>query len=94
MEENLEEKKVRPIPESGVLRMKKWFIDKDWDDVYKAESAHDNAAMFQKMLLEYLDNIFPEKTRKIRNDDQPWITHRLKIFVRKRKRLGENEQLF
>ena len=84
--------KVRPMPESGVLKMKKWFIDQDWKDVYNAESAHDKAAIFQQMLMEALDNIFPEKVRKISNDDQPWITHKLKVLDRKRKRIFHKER--
>ena len=72
--------KVRPMPESGILRMKEWFVDQPWDEVYQAESAHDKASVFQKMLLEALDDIFPEKIRKINNDDHPWISHRLKVL--------------
>ena len=72
--------------------MKEWFVDQSWEEVYQAESAHDKAAVFQKRLLEALDVIFPEKIRKINNDDQPWISHRLKVLDRKRKRLFHKER--
>ena len=39
--------KVRPIPHSGVEKMKTWFIDKTWDEVYSAESAHEKAEIFK-----------------------------------------------
>ena len=84
--------RVRPITESGILRMKEWFVDQSWEEVFQAESAHDKAAVFQKRLLEALDVIFPEKIRKINNDDQPWISHRLKVLDRKRKRLFHKER--
>ena len=83
---------VRPIPESGILKMKEWFIDQSWEDVYTAESAHDKAAIFQQMLMGVLDRIIPEKIRKINNDDQPWISHRLKVLDRKRKRIFHTER--
>ena len=51
--------------------MKDWFIDQTWEKVYQAESAHDKAEIFQSMLINILDEIFPEKERKISSDDQP-----------------------
>ena len=62
--------KVRPFPESGMLRMKDWFQEQSWEKVLQADSAHDKAQIFQNMLSNILDEIFPEKLRKISNDDQ------------------------
>ena len=61
--------------------MKEWFIDQTWEPVYKAESAHEKAHVFQNMLISKLDEIFPEKVRKFSSDDQPWITHHLKNWT-------------
>ena len=44
------------------------------------------------MLLEILDEFFPEKTRKIASDDQPWISHRLKVLDRQCKRVLHKER--
>ena len=84
--------KVRPMPESGIQKMKNWFVDQSWDDVYQAESAHEKAALFQETLLKALDDFFPEKVRKINSDDQPWISNRLKVLDRRRKRLYHKER--
>ena len=84
--------KVRPFPQSGVEKMRKWFIDQTWEEIYESESAHDKAQIFQNMLIEALDRIFPEKMRKISSDDQPWITHKLKVLDRKRKRIFHKER--
>ena len=54
--------KVRPLPQSGIVRMKDWFIDQTWDQVYQAESAHQKAEIFQNILVQKLDEIFPEKS--------------------------------
>ena len=84
--------KVRPLPLSGINKMKEWFIDQTWNEVFKEESAHKKADLFQNMLIKALDEIFPEKMRKISNDDQPWITHRLKVLDRRRKRIYRKER--
>ena len=44
------------------------------------------------MLLQILDEFFPEKTRKIASDDQPWISHRLKVLDRQCKRVFHKER--
>ena len=44
------------------------------------------------MIIEKLDEIFPEKERKINSDDQPWISFQLKKLDRKRKRLFHKQR--
>ena len=39
-----------------------------------------------------LNSYLPEKQRQISSDDQPWITHRLKMLDRKRKRIYSKER--
>ena len=84
--------KVRPLPQSGMEKMKQWFIDQTWEEVFKEESAHRKAEVFQNMLIKVLEEIFPEKIRKISSDDQPWVTHRLKVLDRRRKRIYRKER--
>ena len=86
------EVKVRPFTRSGMEKLKNWFIDQDWKQVYQAENAHMKAKIFQNVLLQALDEFLPEKTRKISSDDQPWITHKLKMLDRKRKRIFHKER--
>ena len=43
-------------------------------------------------LISKLDEIFPEKIRKINSDDQPWISHRLKQMDGRRKRVYHKER--
>ena len=84
--------KFRPFPQSGMTKMKDRFIDQTWSQVYEATSAHEKAKIFQELLLGALDDIFPEKERKISSDDQPWVSHKLKIMDRKRKRIFHQER--
>ena len=84
--------KVRPFTKSGFEKMKRWFIDQSWQEVLQAESSHEKASIFQKMLMSIFDECFPEKVRTITSDDQPWICHKLKILDRKRKRIYRKER--
>ena len=72
--------------------MKNWFTDQTWEQVYQLDSAHDKAAKFQEILLQALDNIFPQKVRKVNSDDQPWISHKLKLMDRKSIRVYHKER--
>ena len=72
--------------------MREWFIDPTWDQVYSAESVHLKAEIFQKLLVDKLDEIFPEKVRKVQSDDAPWITFKLKKMDRKRKRIFHKQR--
>ena len=65
---------VRPITKSGIKKMEKWFIDQSWEEISAVESAHEKADLFQNQILEALERFFPEKTRMISSDDQPWFT--------------------
>ena len=84
--------KVRPFPRSGMEKMRNWCIDQSWEEVYQAETAHEKARVFQNMSLKVLDEIFPEKIRRVSSDDQAWITHKLKMLDRRRKRLFHKER--
>ena len=83
---------VRPFPKSGLFKLKEWLIDMKWEEVYEAKSAHQKAQNFQQILVTKLEEIFPEKIRKISNDDQPWVTFQLKKLDRRRKRLYKKER--
>ena len=83
---------IRPFPQSGIQKMKEWFIDQSWEEIYSATSAHDKAQIFQNMLVSKLEEIFPVKIRKINSDDQPWVSFKLKKLDRRRKRIYRRER--
>ena len=84
--------KVRPYTKSGLDKMKNWFMEQTWDQVFQAETANEKANIFQKLLLKALDDYLPEKIRKVCSEDQVWITHKLKLLDRKRKRIFHKER--
>ena len=74
------EVRSRPFPMSGILKMKEWFIDQGWDEIYSATSTHDKAQLFQNLLVNKMEDIFPIKVRKINSDDQPWMSLHHSIY--------------
>ena len=44
------------------------------------------------MLVNKVEEIFPEKVRKISSDDHPWVTFKLKKLDRARKRIFHKER--
>ena len=79
-------RKIRPITESCMIKMRSWMINQSWQEVYQAESSHDKAKALQTLLFQNFEHFFPEKTQKISSQDQPWISHKLKQVDRRRKR--------
>ena len=67
-------------------------MNQTWESIFKAESAHEKAALFQKVLVEQFELFFPMKTKKISSDDAPWITQKLKKLDRRRKRVYQKER--
>ena len=51
------EVRVRPLPQSGYDKLREWFIEQSWEEVYELESAHDKAAKFQEILVHKIDEI-------------------------------------
>ena len=70
----------------GLDIMKMWLMSEEWKDIYKEETADAKADEFQKLLSREFNRCFPEKLVKVANDDQPWITQKLKTLDRQRKR--------
>ena len=84
--------KFRPFTSAGFDKMSVWIKDQNWSEVYECVSAHEKAEVFQKILVDKLNDFFPEKTRTVRDNDQPWINHKLKQLDRRRKRIYNKEK--
>ena len=78
--------KVRPLPESGIRAMGRWIVGHNWEEVYSAVTAHDQADIFQTTLLQKLNQFLPEKVIKFSSDDQVWVTPEIKMISRKKCR--------
>ena len=68
-------------------------MDESWHKVYGAETAHEKAKVFQDIIVEKLNEIFPEKVKKVNSDDQPWLNFKKKKIDRKKKRIYHKERM-
>ena len=76
----------RPINEERLKQMRKWIENEDWKAVRQEKSAHIKAKVLQNILLSKYKEFFPQKRRKVSNDDQPFFTERLSILKRRKCR--------
>ena len=83
-----ESKKVtyRPLPKSGINKFGKWIQEQSWEEIYDQQTPSQKAETFQKLLMNMLDEVLPEKQITLTSDDQPWITAEIKCLGRKKKR--------
>ena len=78
--------KFRPFKESGIRQFGQWVQSQSWSQIYKIKCPNEKAIAFEKMLLDKVNEIFPEKTLKVNENDQPWVDQNLIKLDRKRKR--------
>ena len=78
--------KFRPITDSGMALFKTWIESEDWNEVYTCTNSNTKAEKFQSTLFHNFVRCFPEKSFKCSDDDQPWVSKKIKRLDRLRKR--------
>ena len=76
---------VRRLPNSGKEKMRYWFSQQDWKEVYSVVSAHEKAEILQSMIMNKMDQYLPESSVCFSSDDQTWFTPELKQLDKQRK---------
>ena len=66
--------------------------NQDWHEILAAQCAHEKAEKLMKTFQDAMDNFFPEKTKKIRDTDDPWITDQIWRRIRTRKKKFKKEE--
>ena len=84
--------KVRPLTKSGLTKFRIWIQEQDWKDVIEEESIDKKAENLHKIVMDKLNEVCPEKDRKISSDDDPWFTDKLKKLQRKKKRIFRKDR--
>ena len=78
--------KFRPITDSGMAFFKTWIESEDWNEVYACTNSNTKAEKLQNTLFHNFVRCFPEKSFKCSDDDQPWVSRKIKRLHRLRKR--------
>ena len=78
--------KFRPIHEEGINKMSEWLKTETWEQVFNEPCANLKAECLQNTLLSKVDEYFPQKSRIISCNDQPFFSYKLKNLKRKKAR--------
>jgi hypothetical protein len=76
---------VRRLPSSGKEKLRNWFSQQDWKEIFSAVSAHEKAEILQSKIMSKIDQYLPESSVCFSSDDQPWFTPELKQLDKQRK---------
>ena len=76
---------VRPMPASGMHKLKVMLETASWSEIFAAETAHEKTTLFQKQTMNLCNVVIPKRTIKVSSDDQPFYTENLESLNRKTK---------
>ena len=62
----------RPFNDQNLQRMQEWISREEWSEVSHESSANEKMEILQKNLVSKYHEFFPEKTRQISSDDEPY----------------------
>ena len=74
----------RPFSELKLQEMQKWIDSEDWNKITSENSADKKMEILQNLLVSKYQEYFPEKTRCISSDDEPYYTEKL-VKLKRRK---------
>ena len=74
------------MPQSKINEFGRWLLDQKWSDIYSLSTVDEKVETFQKILIGKYYSIFPIKEFRVSEDDKPWVSKKLKILDRKRRR--------
>lgn len=79
------EHRVRTINTDSVENFKKALLGTDWSFL-DGKDPTDMVGAFDSLMGVMYNKAFPEKTVKVRNTDLPWVSKRIKRYIRRKKR--------
>ena len=86
--------KYRPFNVQKLEQMKTWINSEDWSTFYEEESANKKMEILQEKMVSKYHQYFPEKTRNISSDDNPYFTEKLKMLRRRKCRKYRKKRKF
>ena len=76
----------RPLPDSKIRQFGQWITAETWDDISLEDEPTKQVQIFEKMVTQKLDEVFPQKVTKLGIQDKPFMNSELKKLKRKRMR--------
>ena len=75
----------RDMRDSAWRALGRWMTEKDWYSVLNTESCEDKFRLLMMELTSAIDSFLPRKVVKKHTTDRPWISKKLKSWIRKRQ---------
>ena len=75
----------RDMRDSAWRALGQWMTEKDWYSVLNTESCEDKFRLLMMELTSAIDSFLPRKIGKKHPTDRPWISKKLKFWIRKRQ---------
>ena len=79
--------KLRPLLSQGLKVYETWIQTQDWKEVLEEKDVDKKAETLINMIINKLDEVCPEKERKISSDNEPWLNEKLEKLKRKKMRI-------
>ena len=82
----------RPFNEMRLQQMQKWIEDENWYKISQESSADKKMEMLHNLILSKYHEFFPEKSRIVASDDEPFFTEKLEKMKRRKCRIYRKQR--
>ena len=76
----------RPFNSESVRRMTAWIEEQDWSLISNENSVQKKMELLQNLLVSKYEELFPERTKTLCSEDQPFFTNKLHKMKRRKAR--------
>ena len=83
---NLVKRVVRPLRDSNIRDFGQGITNHNWEEVLHTDTADQKSTAFYSTLHGDIEQFIPNRTIKLHNKDQPWMTTKVKELIQKRQR--------
>ena len=79
-------KNVRPFPDSGIAEFGRWIQEETFSNLASAKSPDTCVEIFEQIIKDKIEQIFPEKQIRIYDDDKEFMTKEMRKIRRQKSR--------
>lgn len=76
----------RDTRDSCIRDLGQWITSLSWQEVYTKNSCQSKFENFYQLLIKAIDKYLPFKIMRVHNSDKPWITTRIKSWIKRRQK--------
>ena len=84
---NYKKLSARKVTKVGEEKFRNLMKETDWSEMDSMEDVEDRTTWFHNKIETYKDECFPWKVRKIRDDEDPWVTDHIRKKIKERNKI-------